>query len=69
MLVHTYYSHLGTKQYLKFRFTFKLPSNSVNTSNSGNTFEPKFNLHLNIDRTGVILPISSDVAFRLKMKF
>jgi hypothetical protein len=56
MLVHPYYcySHLGTKQYLKFRFTFKLPLNSINTSNSGNTFKPKFNSHLNIDRTSVI---------------
>jgi hypothetical protein len=55
MLVHTYYcySHLGTKQYLKFRFTFKLPLNSINTSNLGNTFQPKFNSHLNIDRTSV----------------
>jgi hypothetical protein len=58
MLVHTYYcySHLGTKQYLKFRFTFKLPINSINTSNSCNTFNTKFYSHLNIDRTSVVLP-------------
>src|ERR1700733_10121107 len=56
MLVHTYYchSHLGIKQYLKFKFTFKLPLNCVNISNSGNTFKPKFNPLLNIDRTGVL---------------
>jgi len=55
MLVHTYYchSHLGIKQYLKFRFTFKLPLNCINTSNSGNTFKPKFNSLLNIVRTSV----------------
>jgi hypothetical protein len=55
MLVHTYYchSHFGIKQYSKFRFTFKLPLNSINTSNSSNTFRPKFNSYLNIDRTGV----------------
>jgi hypothetical protein len=34
MLVHTYYchSHLGIKQYLKFKFILKLPLNSVNTT-------------------------------------
>ena len=53
MLVHTY----CIKQYLKFRFTFKLPLNSVNTSNSGNTFKPKFNSLLNIDRTGVLIAL------------
>ena len=61
MLVHTYYCHfhLSIKQYLKFRFTFKLPLNSINISNSGNTLKPKFNSLLNIDRTGVYIDMGT----------